>query len=247
MPLLHLRRLTGRERTKAANRRLGWILAFVAGATNAGGFLAVRQFTSHMTGIVAGVAYNLALTEHARALTALSSLAAFILGALVTTLCVRWAKSRDLESVYALPLLVEAGLLVVFGVTGHRFTGGREVGTIMLLCFTMGLQNAIITKISNSEIRTTHLTGMVTDIGIGFGRMIFTWLGKTGEGYSEDILAIGRLSMIVGSFFVGGVVGALGFTNVGFLFTLPLAALLVLLAIVPVIDDLRGRANTAAE
>jgi uncharacterized membrane protein YoaK (UPF0700 family) len=244
MPLFYLRRLTGSKRTKAANRHLAWILAFVAGAINAGGFLAVRQFTSHMTGIVAGVAYNLALTEHARALTALSSLGAFILGALVTSLCVRWAASRELESVYALPLLVEAGLLVVFGLTGHKFTGGRVVGTIMLLCFTMGLQNAIITKLSNSEIRTTHLTGMVTDIGIGFGRIIYTWLSKTQEGYSEELAAIGRLSMIVGMFFAGGVVGALGFQYAGFLFTLPFAGALVVLAIVPVIEDLRRRVNT---
>jgi uncharacterized membrane protein YoaK (UPF0700 family) len=211
----------------------------VAGATNAGGFLAVRQFTSHMTGIVAGVAYNLALSDHARALTAVASLLAFILGALVTTLCVRWARSHELDSVYAIPLLVEAGLLVVFGMTGHRFTDERVAGTIMLLCFTMGLQNAIITKLSNSEIRTTHLTGMITDIGIGFGRLIYTWLGKTEDGYREDLTAVGRLSMIVGSFFVGGVVGAFGFTRLGFLFTLPFAGVLVVLAMVPVVDDVR--------
>ena len=52
MPLNYARRLTGRDRTVLANRHLGCVLAFVAGAANAGGFLAVRQYTSHMTGIV---------------------------------------------------------------------------------------------------------------------------------------------------------------------------------------------------
>jgi len=37
--------------------------------------------------------------------------------------------------------------------------------TVMLLCFIMGLQNAVISKISRSEIRTTHVTGLVTRRG----------------------------------------------------------------------------------
>ena len=61
MPLNYARRLTGRERTAEANVRLGFVLAFVAGATNAGGFLAVHQYTSHMTGIVSAMADHLVL------------------------------------------------------------------------------------------------------------------------------------------------------------------------------------------
>lgn len=60
MPLLYLRRLTSRKRTESANRHLARYLAFVAGAANAGGFLAVRQYTSHMSRIVASMADNLA-------------------------------------------------------------------------------------------------------------------------------------------------------------------------------------------
>jgi hypothetical protein len=56
MPIDYARKLTTRERTAQANRHLGYTLAFVAGAANAGGFLAVRQYTSHMTGIVSSMA-----------------------------------------------------------------------------------------------------------------------------------------------------------------------------------------------
>ena len=52
MPLAFARRLTGRKRSAAADRQLGFALAFVAGAINAGGFLAVQQYISHMTGIL---------------------------------------------------------------------------------------------------------------------------------------------------------------------------------------------------
>jgi len=61
MPLAFARRLTGRQRTARADRQLGFGLAFCAGAINAGGFLAVKQYTSHMTGIVSAIADNVAL------------------------------------------------------------------------------------------------------------------------------------------------------------------------------------------
>lgn len=63
MPIPYLRRLTGRERTRKANRQLACYLAFIAGAINAGGFLAVQQYTSHMTGIVSSMADALALGQ----------------------------------------------------------------------------------------------------------------------------------------------------------------------------------------
>lgn len=61
MPVHYARRLAGRDRTGAANLQLGIVLSFVAGATNAGGYLAVRQYTSHMTGIVASMSDELVL------------------------------------------------------------------------------------------------------------------------------------------------------------------------------------------
>jgi len=63
MPIVYLRGLTGRERSRAANRELGHYLAFVAGAVNAGGLLVVGQYTSHMTGITSAMADNLTAGE----------------------------------------------------------------------------------------------------------------------------------------------------------------------------------------
>ena len=246
MPLFYLRRLTGSKRTETANRHLARYLAFVAGATNAGGFLAVRQYTSHMSGIVAAMADNLAMGSTRLMFSGLAAVLSFLLGAFLTTLFVRWARERGLESEYALPLLVEAGLLVLFGFTGQVFAGGRVLGTVMLLCFTMGLQNAIITKLSNAVIRTTHLTGMITDIGIALGRIVFGSGNRTEEGNSGDLDNLRLLSSLVVLFFVGGVTGAVGFKHVGFFFTIPLSVILVLLATMPVLDDVRRRVGSAA-
>src|SRR5689334_5363432 len=105
MPIHYLRRLTGHERDRQANRHLGYSLAFVAGAVNAGGFLAVGQYTSHMSGIVSSMSDTLALGEIGAVLTALASVLAFMSGAATTALLINWAHRRDLHSRYALSLL----------------------------------------------------------------------------------------------------------------------------------------------
>lgn len=247
MPLFYLRKLTSNKRSEAANRHLARYLAFIAGASDAGGFLAVRHYTSHMSGVVSSTADNFALGSFRLVMLGLTSVVSFFLGSFVTTIFVRWARGRRLASEYAMPLMVEAALLLFFAVEGGLFSGGRAaIGLIVLLCFAMGLQNAIITKISDSVIRTTHMTGIVTDIGIAVGRIVSATAKHTEVDVAAELDTLGLLTSLVALFFVGGVAGALGFRHVGFLFALPLAVVLVLLAGVPVMDDLLRREDITA-
>src|SRR5665213_3148237 len=242
MPLHYLRRLTGKERTQAANRDLAFFLAFVAGAADAGGYLAFRRYTSHMSGVVSGMSDNLALGNGALLLAGAGALVSFVAGAALTAMLVNWGRRRNRHGAYAVPLVVEAGLLLVFGAIGHRWEEGSALvapATVMLLCFTMGLQNAIITKLSNAEIRTTHVTGMVTDLGIELGKALYFNRGAAKQHVVADWAKARLLSSLVGLFFLGGMTGALGFRYAGFGFTVPLALVLLVLAAVPVVDDLR--------
>jgi uncharacterized membrane protein YoaK (UPF0700 family) len=251
MPVNYVRTLTAQARSARANRHLGFTLAGVAGAMNAGGFLAVHQYTSHMTGIVSSASDNLALGAFDLVLDALGAMLSFVLGAASTALLVNFARRRALASEYALPLLFEAVLLLAFGVLGARLSEVKGLfvpATVMLLCYTMGLQNALVTKLSHAEIRTTHMTGIVTDIGIELGKMLY-WNIDKGPGNparprvtaNHERLAV--LCGLLGSFFGGGVAGALGFKVLGYVATVPLALLLCGLAIVPALDDLRARAR----
>ncbi len=244
MPLAYLHGLTTATRTERANRHVARFLAFIAGAVNAGGFLALRQYTSHMSGIVSAMADDLAIGYLDLALAGLAAVAAFLAGAIVTTLMIRWARRRRMGSRYALPLLLEAALLILFGLRGRVFTGARAFDIVLLLCFTMGLQNAIITKLSHAVIRTTHLTGMVTDSGIALGRILDRLWSRRRTGITRELATLRLLSSLVLLFFVGGVTGALGFKHVGFLFTLPLAAVLILLAAGPILTDLKRSRQT---
>jgi uncharacterized membrane protein YoaK (UPF0700 family) len=234
MPFKFARRLTGRERTAQADRHLGFGLAFCAGAINAGGFLAVAQYTSHMTGIVSSMADNLVLGRFELVWMGAGGLLSFLAGAVCSSVLVNLARKRQLTSEYALPLLLEALLLLVFGALGARLAQVQGLFvpvTVTLLCFIMGLQNAVISKLSGAIIRTTHITGVVTDIGIELGRLLV----RSAQFSSAHL---GTLVGLVSAFFIGGVAGALGFKYIGYAATIPLALVLIYLAGVPAVDDL---------
>ncbi len=247
MPVSFLRQLSGTSRTSRANKQLGGVLCFVAGAMNAGGFLALQQYTSHMTGIVSHLADQIALGDLALTLSGIGALMAFLAGAASSAVLINWARRRKLHSQFAAPLMVEAVLLLCCGVLGilHPPTSPLFVPlAVALLCFIMGLQNAIVTKISHAEIRTTHVTGLVTDIGIELGKLIYC--NRKRYGPAEPLVAADRVRLrllvtLLGLFFLGGIAGGLGFRLFGYLATFPLVALLAIVAAVPVADDVRPR------
>lgn len=248
MPINYLRGFTRPERTEATNRRLGRSLAFVAGAANAGGFLAVGQYTSHMSGIVSSLADNLALGELGLVVAGFSALLSFLVGAATSVILINWGRRRRLRSLYATPLAIEAVLLLCFGLLGSQLEQHRLLflpATVCLLCFVMGLQNAMITKISRAEIRTTHVTGLVTDIGIELGKL-FYWNGNARTTAELGVVRADRqrlalLGSLLLAFLAGGWAGAAGFKHLGYISTLPLAIVLLVLAVVPLLDDMRGR------
>ena len=213
MPINYLRGFTKPERSDATNRRLGRSLAFIAGAANAGGFLAVGQYTSHMSGIVSSLVDNLALGEINVVVAELSSLLSFLVGAATSAILINWGRRRHLHSLYAMPLMLEAALLLCFGLLGSNLETHRMLfvpATVCLLCYVMGLQNAMITKVSKAEIRTTHVTGLVTDIGIELGKLFYWNVGATtGSAVRADRQKLGLLGSLLLSFLVGAATSAI--------------------------------------
>ncbi len=242
MPANYARYLIGTQRTAESNRELGFVLAFVAGAINAGGFLAVKQYTSHVTGMVSSLADNLALGQMGLVVDAAVGVLSFLLGAMCCAIMVNFARRRQLSSEYALPLLLEASLILCFGLLGAQlstFEGLLIPFTVVLLCFIMGLQNAIATKLSNAVIRTTHMTGIVTDLGIELGKLIY-WNHNPDHPLKvrADRKRMVVLAGLLLAFTTGGIAGAYGFKQAGYGFTVPLALMLAVLALVPTVDDL---------
>ena len=230
------------NRSATTNLRLGCTLCGIAGATNAGGFLAVGQYTSHMSGIVSSVADNLVLGQLQLALAGVALVAAFVSGSMTTAWMVNWSLRRNMRSAFARPLVVEALLLLVFGIFGaaiNLFSALFVPITVLLLCYIMGLQNAVITKVSQAEIRTTHVTGLLTDMGIELGKMFYLNRSVFPKKVVANKEKLRIHTLLVASFFGGALVGAFGFKHYGYIATLPLALVLLLLTWGPIVDDLK--------
>lgn len=155
------------------------VLPAVAGAVNATGFLVVGVYTSHVTGSVARIGDELASHTYDGAIEAAWLVGAFFIGALTAAAFVERAPLTA-RARYVGPLILEALTLALFAWLSW---GGRievqERLTLLrsLLCFAMGIQNALVTRLSKATVRTTHLTGVVTDIGIELVR-VFLWMGQ---------------------------------------------------------------------
>ena len=246
MPIQYLSGLTAKPRTRRADLHIGIVLTLVAGALNAGGFLAIGQYTSHMTGMVSSFADQMVLRNFAFATIAAISWLAFVGGAATTALVVNYLRRADVGNVYAAPLLIEAALILVFGAFGGTLKKHEFVDVsfaVITLCFTMGLQNALITKISRSEIRTTHVTGLTTDMGIEIGKL-FYWNRKIPRNGHVAITAnwhkLRVHATLIGAFLIGAMAGAFGFSLAGFISTVPLAIALAAISIAPALSKPRS-------
>jgi uncharacterized membrane protein YoaK (UPF0700 family) len=104
------------------------------------------------------------------------------------------------------------------------------------------LQNAIITKASGAVIRTTHVTGLSTDIGIELGKMFYyNHQPIHGMVVRANRVKLKLHTLLVGCFFIGGVAGAFGYKHIGFSASILPSVLLALLAAGPILHDMRVR------
>jgi uncharacterized membrane protein YoaK (UPF0700 family) len=234
--LRHIRLLTSHRRTARSDRLLAILLAFVAGSANAGGFIVLGSYTSHMTGYLSQAADQLVLSNYALALTAILAIGLFTFGAALSAITINWARGYKPHLQYILPLAFQGFGFLLFSLIGlsENYVGSNRLVGLGLLCLIMGFQNATITKISQSRIRTTHVTGMITDVGIELGRFVFNYFFERPRiGADEQKLFL--LLQLLGMFFFGGVVGAFGYGLIGPTFSVAVGLLLLTTALAPIL------------
>jgi uncharacterized membrane protein YoaK (UPF0700 family) len=84
---------------------------------------------------------------------------------------------------YGVLLFGEASLLLGFFLISRQVDGSsaRTLDSVaLLLCTAMGMQNSLVTRLSGAVVRTTHLTGVVTDLGIEMARWFRFWRARMG-------------------------------------------------------------------
>lgn len=225
----------GPSRSIRTDLRLGCTLAAVAGGVNAAGFLAVGAYAANMTGNLSAMATGLAQGGRMAVLCSLGLVVAFVAGAVVATLRLRAGYRRGVACIHARIIVLEGIALVALGLASPCLPTRPGVGVLGYgLAFLMGMQNATVTHISGARVRTTHMTGMLTDLGLELAQ----WMENRTRP-SPDVTTRLRLhGAIIASFVLGGSAGAMGYGLWGARALAGLGAGLILLALPAV---LRGR------
>jgi uncharacterized membrane protein YoaK (UPF0700 family) len=165
----------------AQQARLAITLAWIAGYTNIATIIICGTVTSHVSGTTSNLGRDLAEMKWTLAIEATGLLLAFFAGAMLSGFTTELGRRRGWESIYVLPMAIEALLLAAFSIVlefaGRRVQAGSiSFGTLVgLASMAMGLQNATITRISSGVVRTTHVTGVLTDLGLEAAQMLL-WM-----------------------------------------------------------------------
>jgi len=215
---------TGTKRTYSHNVRLAVLLGIAAGFVNASGFLAFGVLTTNVTGHAALFAERMAMGDWKTAWVVALWMFFFLAGAFISSFLVSRI-GRNQRGSYIIPILMETGILVAVALLGHRYGGslvGKEIYAGSLL-FAMGLQNALVTMVSGSVVRTTHLTGTFTDLGIELAQVI-----QKKHGDRRSLTGRIKLRLAIIFFFLcGALAGAYLYHSFGFhVFLVPAAILL---------------------
>jgi len=191
-------------RTYAHNIRLASLLSAVAGIVNIVGVLSVHTLTTNVTGHFAFFSEGLFLKDDRLALLSILYVACFFIGAFIANTCMELTSKQTVHFSYILPITLECILLTGVSLSSC-FMEQADISVACLLLFAMGLQNALVTKVSGSVVRTTHLTGLFTDLGIELSQLFFyKKLHERNRLRKAILLKI----VIIGGFFIGGIIGA---------------------------------------
>ncbi|HUH19578.1 YoaK family protein [Albibacterium sp.] len=166
----------GKGRTLAHNLRLATLLSFAAGMVNICGVFSVKTLTTNVTGHFAFFAEEIVLENYALAFTFIVYVLCFLFGSFLSGLLTEiTARSRFNLSPALPPMVIESLVLILVWLYSYLYgTVGSNLHVIVsALLFAMGVQNSLVTQVSKSIVRTTHLTGLFTDLGIELAQLIF--------------------------------------------------------------------------
>lgn len=181
-----------------------WVLAFNAGMVNVVGLLGFEhQPITHLTGTTSLLAAAIAGLDLKMVLHLLAVIGSFLSGTVLSGLLVQ-DSSLKLGRRYSVALLLESFLLcaAIPLLQGHNRIG------VYFAASAIGLQNAIVSTYSGSVVRTAHVTGMFTDLGISLGHVL--------KGIPVDRLRLRLCVNIITGFLCGGIAATVAFRFIAY-------------------------------
>ncbi|MEC5387539.1 YoaK family protein [Uliginosibacterium sp. H3] len=208
----------------------GFFLTLLAGSVNAIALLGFNhQGVSHLTGSSTQLGVELADGNLPQVMHLLIILASFVVGAALSGLAIG-NESLKLGRRYSATLLAEAAILLL---AMYFLNRGSNLGHY-LASGACGLQNAMTSTFSGAVVRTSHVTGLFTDLGITFGLRL--------RGQAIDRRRVVLYLTLITGFILGGVLGAFWFGSYRFNAMLAPAGIAALMAITHLLYWRRVRA-----
>jgi uncharacterized membrane protein YoaK (UPF0700 family) len=219
----------GKSRTLKHNVQIATVLSFVAGIVNVSGFLSFKQLTTNVTGHLALFMSDIAEFKFWKGTVYFFYIFSFLFGSFLSSYLTEKYKENKRLNVFVIPTIIECFILITVAITSN-FVAIKSLNlTVCLLLLAMGIQNSFVTKISNAIVRTTHLIGLFTDLGIDISHLMFPKLQEQRKTLKENIKL--RL-FIISFFFLGGLTGVLLYSKFKLeLNTLIFAALVLIVSL----------------
>ena len=196
----------GKSRTYLHNLKLASALSFVAGIVNIAGVLSVKVLTTNITGHFAFFSEEILLKKTQSAFVYLLFILFFLIGSFISSLIIEFLSNRKKMRPHLIPIVIEIVLLSFVGLSESREIKPTISPNIIadILLFAMGMQNSLVTRVSQSVVRTTHLTGLFTDLGIELSKIFFI---RKEPKYHYLRKSIFLKLAIIASFFCGCIIG----------------------------------------
>jgi uncharacterized membrane protein YoaK (UPF0700 family) len=223
----------GKARTLKHNLRIASLLSFVAGIVNVAGFLAVQRLATNVTGHFAFFVDEIFKLNFWQGFIYFLYIFFFFLGSFVSNLIVEIISKTNDRLIYIIPTIIESLILFFLAVFGQFLVSQNPNLLACSLLFAMGLQNSLVTTISNATVRTTHLTGLFTDLGIELSQLFFY---KQKDQKDKLYSSIKLRLTIITFFFLGGLLGGILYSTLK-LYVLAIAATVLIIGIL--YDDLK--------
>lgn len=156
------------KRTLKENLMLASSTAFVAGSTNVAGVIAFLAFTTNITGHVANLARHVAENNWHEMILFFVWLLLFFMGAFISNFLIRSASDKSNYWAHSRPIIIEIIILIFVAIYGDKFYAESQTEREIIICaiiFSMGLQNSMVSTVSGGLIKSSHLTGLFTDLG----------------------------------------------------------------------------------
>lgn len=186
---------------------LGSLTSFTAGAVNVASFMLFFSFTSNVTGHYAVLAAEIVKGNFYQIGVVFSWIFLFFMGGFISNfILIHFMNRKRTYLAHALPLIIEIACIASVGIYGQLFykeTLNETEVLLALLIFAMGVQNGFTASISNFAIKTTHLTGITTDLGI-----LFAMFTKKQFRQNRELKGKAKLLLFISSFYIAGAVAS---------------------------------------